>query len=171
MASVQNIASARGPGWQAVDLPYAEGFVMRIFLPDPGDPGPGAQGRADAGRVLEAATPAPVLIYLPKWDQTSTFELRKIFAVLGLQKMLQTETDFDSIQRRLTLRQAGQSVNVTVAEKGTVAAAVTQINAEAVSGMAPSNVIRFDRPFQYEIIHIETGLPLFVGRVSDPRPS
>ena len=47
-----------------------------------------------------------------------------------------------------------------MAEKGTVAAAVTQINARAVSGVAATNVIRFDRPFQYEIIHVETGLPL-----------
>jgi serpin B len=58
-----------------------------------------------------------------------------------------------------------------VAEKGTIAAAVTQINARAVSGVAATNVVRFDRPFQYEIVHVETGLPLFMGRVSDPRPS
>ena len=84
--------------------------------------------------------------------------------------MLQTETDFDSIQRGLKITEAGQSANITVAEKGTIAAAVTQINARAVSGAAADQVIRFDRPFHYEIVHVETGLPLFMGRVSDPTP-
>jgi serpin B len=83
--------------------------------------------------------------------------------------MLQTETDFNSIQPGLKIKQAGQSANITVAEKGTVAAAVTQINAKATSGTVPTKVIRFDRPFQYEIVHVETGLPLFMGKVSDPR--
>ncbi len=124
---------------------------------------------ADAALALEAAAPAPVQIFLPRWDHKSDFELRKVFTDLGLQTMLHTTTDFDSIQRGLKIQQAGQSANITVAEKGTVAAAVTQINARAVSGVAAPTVIHFDRPFQYEIIHVETGLPLFMGRVSDPR--
>ncbi|MGO4192030.1 serpin family protein [Arthrobacter sp. YAF17] len=171
MSGVQDLAYARGAGWQAVDLPYAEGFVMRLVLPDSGTSGPGAKDTADASVALEAAAPAPVQIILPKWEQESSFELRKIFTDLGLREMLNTATDFDSIQRGLKIQAAAQSASITVAEKGTVAAAVTQINARAVSGVAAMEVIRFDRPFQYEIVHVETGLPLFMGRVSDPRPS
>ena len=110
-------------------------------------------------------------IFLPRWDHKNDFELRKVFTDLGLQEMLHTETDFNAIQRGLKIQAAGQSATITVAEKGTVAAAVTQINARAVSGVAATTVIHFDRPFQYEIIHAETRLPLFMGRVSDPRPS
>ncbi len=33
MSGVQDLAYAQGAGWQAVDLPYAEGFVMRLVLP------------------------------------------------------------------------------------------------------------------------------------------
>ena len=43
MSGVQELAFARGKGWQAVDLPYAEGFVMRLVLPDSGAPGSGVQ--------------------------------------------------------------------------------------------------------------------------------
>jgi serpin B len=171
MSGVQDLAYARGAGWQAVDLPYAEGFVMRLVLPDSGASGPGRQVVADAALALETAAPAPVQIIVPKWDHKSSFELRKIFTDLGLQEMLNTATDFDSIQRGLKIQAAAQSASITVAEKGTVAAAVTQINARAVSGVASTQVIRFDRPFLYEIVHVETGLPLFMGRVSDPRPS
>ena len=171
MSGVQDLAYARGAGWQAVELPYAEGFVMRLVLPDSGTSGPGPQHAADAALALEAASPAPVQISLPKWEQESSFELRQVFTDLGLQTMLQTGTDFDSIQHGLKIQEAAQSASITVAEKGTVAAAVTQINARAVSGVAAMEVIRFDRPFQFEIVHIETGLPLFMGRVSDPRSS
>ena len=85
---------------------------------------------------LKPAAPASMQIFLPRWDQKSDFELRKVFTALGLQEMLHTATDFDSIQRGLKITQAGQSANITVAEKGTIAAAVTQINARAVSGVA-----------------------------------
>ena len=171
MSGIQELASARGTGWQAVDLPYAEGFVMRLVLPDSGEAGTGAQDFADAARALDAAAPSPTRLYLPQWDQKSNFDLRRVFASLGLREMLETETDFNSIQHGLKITQAGQAANITVAEKGTVAAAVTQINARAVSGAAPMNEIRFDRPFLYEIVHVETGLPLFMGKVSDPRPA
>ena len=169
MSGVQDVASAQGAGWQAVDLPYAEGFVMRLVLPDSGAALPGAEVFADVARALDSAAPSQTQLYLPRWDHKSNFELRKVFASLGLREMLQTETDFSSIQPGLKIKQAGQSATITVAEKGTVAAAVTQINAEATSGTVPMKVIRFDRPFQYEIVHVETGLPLFVGKVSDPR--
>jgi serine protease inhibitor len=171
MSGIQELASARGTGWQAVDLPYAEGFVMRLMLPDAGASAPGAEVFADAARALDAAAPSPTRLYLPQWDQKSNFDLRRVFAGLGLREMLETETDFNSIQHGLKITQAGQAANITVAEKGTVAAAVTQINARAVSGAAPMNEIRFDRPFLYEIVHVETGLPLFMGKVSDPRPA
>lgn len=170
MSGVQDLAYAQGAGWQAVDLPYAEGFVMRLMLPDAGTTMPGPQ-TLSAAKALETAAPAPTQISLPRWDHKSTFELRQVFTALGLREMLQTVTDFNAIQPGLEITQAGQSANITVAEKGTVAAAVTQINARAVSGAAFTHEIHFDRPFTYEIVHVETGLPLFMGRVSDPRSS
>ncbi|NUU31462.1 serpin family protein [Arthrobacter sp. C9C5] len=171
MSGVQELAFARGEGWQGVDLPYADGFVMRLVLPDSGAPGTGVPYLADAARALDAASPSPTQVSLPQWDHKSTFELRKVFTGLGLRDMLETETGFDAIQHGLKITQAGQSANITVAEKGTIAAAVTQINARAVSGAAFTHTIRFDRPFLYEIVHVETGLPLFMGRVADPRSS
>lgn len=171
MSAVLDLSFAQGAGWQAVGLPYADGFVMRLVLPDSGTSGPGLQDVAAAAEALESAAPAPTQLFLPKWDQKSTFDLREVFASMGLQEMLLTETGFDSIQPGLKIEKAAQASNITVAEKGTIAAAVTQINARAVSGVAATNVIRFDRPFQYEIVHIETGLPLFMGRVSNPSSS
>ncbi len=50
-------------------------------------------------------------------------------------------------------------------EKGTEAAAVTAVIMECTSAMPPQNLIylRFDRPFVYGIVDMETGAPLFLG--------
>jgi serpin B len=166
------LAYAEGAGWRAVELPYAEGFVMRLVLPGPGvGPETLTAGKlAEIAAALDTAPEVSVLISLPKWDHKSSFDLRKVLASLGLARTLVTTEDFDAIQRRLTITKAAQAANITVAEKGTVAAAVTQIDG-AVTGVppVPDQTIDFDRPFHYQIVHIETGLPVFMGKVADPR--
>lgn len=172
MHNMLQMKYAEGPGWRGVDLPYAEGFVMRLVLPDPG---------AGKGTVLDAETlvalagamdSAPlqtVQIQLPRWDHRCSFDLRKVFESLGLRETLTTTEDFNNIQPAMAITQAAQAANITVAEKGTVAAAVTQINGMVTSAPQPERTIEFDRPFHYQVIHVETGLPLFMGTVADPR--
>ncbi|MEW9872222.1 serpin family protein [Arthrobacter sp. HS15c] len=174
MHSLQEMAYAEGPGWQAVDLPYGEGFVMRLVLPaEDSDGGAGAltaDGLAQVARALDAAGTEDVDLALPTWDHKSHFDVRAILEQLGLQQTLNTTRDFDAIQPGLMITQAAQDANITVAEKGTVAAAVTQINGMATSVQPePARSITFDRPFHYQIVHVGTGLPLFMGKVADPR--
>ncbi|WP_455836635.1 serpin family protein [Pseudarthrobacter siccitolerans] len=174
MHAVQQMAYAEGPGWQAVDLPYGAGFVMRLVLPAEDSDGGAAAVQADmlagVAPALEAADPEPVELALPAWDHKSSFDVRAVLEQLGLRKTLETTTDFDAIQPGMVLTEAAQDANITAAEKGTIAAAVTQINGMVSSGPAqPDRSIAFDRPFHYQIVHTETGLPLFMGRVTDPR--
>ncbi|WP_066287140.1 serpin family protein [Arthrobacter sp. B6] len=174
MHGLQEMAYAEGPGWQAVDLPYGEGFVMRLVLPaehsDGGAAAVNADRLAEVARALEAADPEDIDLALPTWDHKSSFDLRAILERLGLQKTLTTTSDFDAIQPGLMITQAAQDANITVAEKGTVAAAVTQINGMATSAPPePARSISFDRPFHYQVVHVGTGLPLFMGKVADPR--
>ncbi|MFJ5959017.1 serpin family protein [Paenarthrobacter sp. NPDC092416] len=170
-----NMAYAEAPGWKAVDLPYAEGFVMRFVLPDggtPGSEGPAAvspEVLSDAAARLGRAAQDMVQISLPKWDHKTTFDLRKVFETLGLKETLATDTDFDVIQQGMKLTQAAQAANITVAEKGTIASAVTQINAKDSAALIPDREIVLDHPFHYQILHVETGMPLFAGWVADPR--
>jgi serine protease inhibitor len=174
MHGLQEMAYAEGSGWQAVDLPYGEGFVMRLVLPskdhDGGADAVTAGLLAEVARALDAADPEDVDLALPTWDHKSHFDVRAILEKLGLQKTLKTTTGFDAIQPGLMITQAAQDANITVAEKGTVAAAVTQINGMATSVQpAPARSVTFDRPFHYQIVHVGTGLPLFMGKVADPR--
>ncbi|WP_374211185.1 serpin family protein [Pseudarthrobacter cellobiosi] len=169
---------AEGAGWQGVDLPYADGFVMRLVLPAAGAEAGSRPASAvfSAEKLMEiadafdTATLETVQIQLPRWDHKSSFDLRKVFGSLGLQKMLDTTEDFNNIQSGMVITQAAQAANITVAEKGTIAAAVTQINGAVTSAPPqPERSISFDRPFHYQIVHVETGLPLFMGTVADPR--
>jgi serine protease inhibitor len=174
MHGLQEMAYAEGPGWQAVDLPYGEAFVMRLVLPgldsDGGADALKADRLAEVARALDAADPEDIQLALPTWDHKSSFDVRALLEQLGLQKTLNTTSDFDAIQPGLMITQAAQDANITVAEKGTVAAAVTQINGMVTSIQPePARSISFDRPFQYQIVHVETGLPLFMGKVADPR--
>ena len=173
MHGQQGMAFAEGPGWQAVDLPYGEGFVMRLVLPAEGSDG-GASLEADrlaeVAWALEGADSEIVQLALPTWDHKSSFDVRAVLEQLGLRKTLETTSDFDAIQPGLMVTQAAQDANITVAEKGTVAAAVTQINGMVTSAPPqPTRSITFDRPFHYQIVHVESGLPLFMGKVADPR--
>lgn len=162
---------AEGEGWRGVDLPYADGFVMRLVLPDSGTGTALSAGTlARIARTMDSAPQETVQIQLPRWDHKCSFDLREVLGALGLKKTLSTTTDFDAIQRQMMITQAAQAANITVAEKGTVAAAVTQINGMVTSAPPqPDRTIEFDRPFHYQIIHVETGLPLFMGTVADPR--
>ncbi|OFI38699.1 proteinase inhibitor I4 serpin [Arthrobacter sp. SW1] len=177
MSGVASVAYVKGEGWQAVDLPYADGFAMRLVLPDESSDGGGQlpSDTLDAGTLaavasaLGKAAPSPVAVTLPRWDHKSKFDLKKMLVRMGLTETFSTDRDFNAIQRGMFLTAAAQAANITVAEKGTVAAAVTQINARESSALIPPQSIVFDRPFHYQVVHQETGLPLFMGQVADPR--
>jgi serpin B len=172
MHNLLEMKYAEGTGWRAVDLPYAEGFVMRLVLPEAIDSAAslGAPQLTEIADAMEAAPLETVQIQLPRWDHKCSFDLRTVLEAAGLHKTLTTTEDFNAIQPRMTITQAAHAANITVAEKGTVAAAVTQING-MVTGAPPQpeHTIDFDRPFHYQIVHVETGLPLFMGTVADPR--
>jgi serpin B len=171
MHNLLEMKYAEGAGWRGVDLPYAEGFVMRLVLPDAGaDALFSGPQLTEIASALDTAPLETVQIQLPRWDHKCSFDLRAVLEAAGLQKTLTTTEDFNAIQPKMTITQAAQTANITVAEKGTVAAAVTQINGRVTSAPPqPEHTIDFDRPFHYQIVHVESGLPLFMGTVADPR--
>lgn len=161
---------AAGPGWQAVDLPYAGGFLMRLVLPEHGSPVPDAALLAAVAQGLAAGPPALVALGLPKWGHRCTVDLKPVLAGLGLAGTVGRTPDFEAIHKDAVIASAAQAVSITVAEEGTVAAAVTEV--EMVCGSLPEEPevrLVFDRPFLYQIIHEGTGMPLFLGTVMDPR--
>ena len=161
---------AEGTGWRGIDLPYGEGFFMRLVLPvGASTPTWSEDELVDIARVLDGAEPRFVAVELPTWDHEYTQDLLGVLRPLGLEETFGPAADLESIHPGAQITGGVQTANITVAEKGTIAAAVTQFAFATSAEMPPALRISFDRPFGYQIIHEETGLPVTLGTVADPR--
>lgn len=160
-------------GGQAVRLPYSEAFAMDVFLP-----GPGRQAAlgVEQWRALDEGLGGPaatdVQLQLPKVDVETSIDLVPPLTQLGMGILFADPgADLTGIAPDLVVGAVGHQTALTVDEEGTVAAATTEIGAEAGYAPAPSDpvVMTVDRPFALRIVHVETGWPLFMGVVADPR--
>ena len=176
-----------GDGYQAVGLPYAGSRLgMMIVLPDspPGDgspggswpggswPGSGPDG-GGLGRLLTGLAPRQVSLALPRFRVTSGFALRPVLAALGMPLPFSPEADFGGITtaQRLHIDEVAHKAYIDVNEEGTEAAAATAVIIKASARfMDPEAPVEMtvDRPFLFAITDTESGLPLFLGRVTDP---
>ena len=143
---------------------------MRLILPAEGSPPEWTERELlDMALLLDAAEDVRMELALPTWEHTFEQDLLQPLGALGLEESFGPDPDYRKIQPGSFVDGAAQAANITVAEKGTIAAAVTQLTMMASAPMPPELSITFDRPFGYQIIHEDTGLPLFLGTVADPR--
>lgn len=159
---------AEGAGWRAVELPYSDGFAMRIVLPDEGITGD-LEWSAVHG-ALNSASLANVALTMPSWETDALVDLTPMLSDLGLDAMIDPNGDLDGLFRDASVSGVAQAATITVAEKGTVAAAVTQVTV-GTTAVEPSQQqveLHLDRPFEYQVIERSTGLVLFAGMVADP---
>lgn len=170
MHGTRTVRYVAADGWSGLDLPYGQGFFLRLLLPADGSPARWTgQEFLDMAELLDAAEVVRVDVALPRWDHGFELDLRESLAAVGLSESFGPDADFHAIQPGSVVAGAAQVATITVAEKGTVAAAVTQFAMATSAPMPPEARISFDRPFGYQIVHEETGLPLFLGTVTDPR--
>jgi serpin B len=187
----------RGDGFQAVGLPYAGSRLgLLIVLPDGpigadppsvdppgadppagGQPGGGPPGigpdNGGLGRLLARLAPRQVSLALPRFRVTSGFALRPLLAALGMPLAFSPDADFSGITtaQRLRIDEVAHKAYIDVNEEGTEAAAATAViikaSARFMNTEPPVEMI-VDRPFLFAITDTESGLPLFLGRVTDP---
>jgi serpin B len=147
-------------GYTAVELPYVGGeLAMLIVVPD--------DGGAPLPQVDTNLTAGPVNLALPKWESRVALDLASVMTELGLPL---PGGDLSGIAPDLEIGTAVHAADITVDETGTEAAAATAIvirTTSAVIGHPPVD-ITVDRPFLFAVRHVDTGAPLFVGRVMDP---
>ena len=182
----------RGDGFQAVGLPYAGSRLgLLIVLPD-SPPGAGPAGAASPGgglpggglpgigpdsgglgRLLARLAPRQVSLALPRFRVTSGFALRPLLAALGMPLAFSPDADFSGITtaQRLRIDEVAHKAYIDVNEEGTEAAAATAVimkaSARFMNTEPPVEVI-VDRPFLFAVTDTQSGLPLFLGRVTDP---
>jgi serine protease inhibitor len=158
---------AAGQGWRAVELPYADGFAMRIVLPDGGAL---SEEQWLAVRAALDAAPKPLVdLTMPRWETDASLDLTTMLPQLGLDALPDPSGDLDGVFHGAAVSGVAQAATITVAERGTVAAAATEVvMVGSAAPQTPDVVLNLDRPFEYQVVDEETGLVVFAGRVADP---
>ncbi|WP_276924708.1 serpin family protein [Faecalibaculum rodentium] len=111
---------------------------------------------------------ADVQISMPKLDQESTLTLNDALAATGMTDAFGEEADFSAItgsKNDLYISSVLQKTYIEVSEKGTKAAAATEIGIETMAMPVEADPVVADRPYIYMIVDLEHSMPLFVGRV------
>lgn len=171
-------AYAEVDGWAAVRLPYVEAMHADIVLPpvgvDPASASPELLAKISA--ALDVAPAQAMMLALPTIDtgaQKLDLVASGVFDSLGIASLLcGGAPDLSGIALEageLCVDQAMQQAVLLVDEEGTVAAAVTEIAIRETSAPLVEIEMFFDRPFLFSVTHTETGLPLFMSAIRDPR--
>jgi serpin B len=160
----------RGDGYQAVLLPYrASRLAMAVVLPD----GPlDSLGGRTLGELTDGASTHQVTLSLPRFRVEADTSLAPVLRDLGVRTAFTADADFSGITaaERLSIGAAVHKAYVDVDEHGTEAAAATAIGfaAAAMRKPPPAAEMVVDHPFLFAIIDAATGLPLFLGQVTNP---
>ena len=183
MSQVARCGYRRGPGYQAVTLPYVgQALTMLVLLPEQGA----------SLRILERALTVSMLselvrlrpatsvkLFLPRFTITWGGDLIGALRALGIRRAFtREEADFSGINGRqppdeqaLYVSHVLQKAFSRVTEEGTEATAATAVDLTCF-GLAgappPTPVFRADRPFLFAIGDARSGAVLFLGRVVDP---
>jgi serpin B len=169
--------SASSDGWRAVEIPYAnEQLSMVVIVPSDGDVSALEASLGDGrwstvSSALDALPASQLEVLLPKFRFVHRAELSARLAAMGASEAFSARADFSGVSADVPMRieQVIHSTFIAVDERGTDAAAATGITFGPTS-IAPVRQFDVDRPFVFVIRDVQTGAPLFVGHVLDPRP-
>ena len=165
---------ASRPGLTLVELPY-EGDETALLVAVPDDPAGLASLEAALTPELlvdwvDALGPEHVALAFPRFRTRSRLDLEAPLAATGMPTaFVPFDADLSGavgLPGETFVEQVLQAAEIRVDERGTEAAAVTAVTVAITSAPPPLAV---DRPFLYLLRHRETGLVLFLGRMTDPR--
>jgi serine protease inhibitor len=168
----------KGSGYQAVRLPYMGGdLAMYIFLPDTNSSPAKLLQIMDGDKWRRVTMPGfserEGLVVLPKFKLENTYDLNEPLESLGMKTAFDpTNANFSGMfSDQHYISKVRQKTFVEVNEEGTEAAAVTEINMPAASGieMNPPKPFEMivDRSFLFAIVDARSEMILFMGLVND----
>jgi serine protease inhibitor len=179
--SATQLAYTAGPGWQAVDLPYA-GYelTMTILVPDPGQLGTiEAQLTPDLlTTVVATQALRTVQLALPRWSIESSVAANDALAAAGMPSAFDRRSaDFTAmiepdapVGSPLFLATVQHEASLAVDEAGSDSSAATSVDSVASGQTATAGPVSLvvDRPFLFFVRDVATGAVVFQGRVVDP---
>ncbi|MDR1131393.1 MAG: serpin family protein [Oscillospiraceae bacterium] len=124
-------------------------------------------------RTLDSAREAAVETAIPKFESAYSVEMRGILQSMGMTDAFDGDrADFTGLGRseagNIFISRVIHKTEIAVDARGTKAGAAAAVVVEA-SAMPPDDIktVFLDRPFVYLLLDCETGLPLFIGTVTD----
>lgn len=164
----ESLPSGRGPGWQAVRLPYSgEQLSMTVVVPDDLRAFEQSLDADLLARVDASIEDRGIHLSLPRFTARTHSSLARTLAAMGMPAAFGPAADFSGMtgSAGLFITAVEHEAVVEVDEEGTEAAAASGV------AMASSHgpTVTVDRPFLFLIRDEPTGAVLFLGRVVDPR--
>jgi serpin B len=144
---------------------------MLILLPKEGHMGD-VESQLSAERLgewVELMEAAAVNVYLPRFTFETKYFMMEDLAEMGMPTAFTDAADLSGMnaEDRLFIDKVIHQAFIEVNEKGTEAAAATGVSV-SLTGALQEDVFRADRPFIFLIRDVETGVIMFIGRVTDP---
>jgi serpin B len=165
------------PDAQVVELPYygsthGPKLAMDVILPkDAGGLAAVEKSLVSAGLAayVGALLPTEVDVSLPRFKTSWRRGLNSALQALGMREAFGASADFSAMARGggLFISLVQHEAFVDVSERGTEAAAATGVVMRKTAA-ARRAVFRADRPFVFVLRDIDSGLVLFMGRLSKP---
>ncbi|MCL2803386.1 MAG: serpin family protein [Micrococcales bacterium] len=157
-------------------LPYEGGrFAMLLVMPAGGPGNVAWDGQAIASWLTAAQERDGVELHLPKWESETSAKLAGPLMDLGLIDAFTDAADLTGLGQAapdapLVISEVAHKAVVKVDEAGTEAAAATSVGVRAGAALpgAEPVVVRFDKPYVFAIVDLDSGVPLFLGQVTNP---
>jgi serpin B len=160
-------------GLRAVEVPYdGRSMSMVLLVPSAVDGLAGLErslSRENLSLWLRSMTKQNVSLALPKFNVVSRFDLKETLAAMGMKDAFDVRTaDFSAMtdKQKLYISRVLHQAFIDTDERGTEAGAATAM-VMAKEGLPTVVSLRVDRPFIYIIRDVDTGILLFMGRVTE----
>jgi len=165
-------------GASGVLLPYDDGRLGYLaVMPDPGMSMEDFVAGLSQDKIaswMDSARQTQILLQLPKYEARYDITLNDVLDGMGISDAFsELSADFGRMGSveggNIFIGRVLHKTCIQVNEKGTEAAAATSVEMEPTGAPADDYVnLRFDRPFVYAVVDLETGLPLFIGLLDSP---
>jgi serpin B len=158
---------------QIIDLPYAgEDVSMLILLPRESYMG-GVEAQLSAdklGEWIELMEATDVNVQLPRFTFETKYFMKEDLAEMGMPTAFTDAADFSGMNTEdsLFIDKVIHQAFIEVNEKGTEAAAATGVSVKLSAAVSPQKTFNADHPFVFLIRDVDTGVIMFMGRVTDP---
>jgi serpin B len=163
-------SSASGEGWIGCIKPLVGSLAVQFVLPDPGRLDDASARFGVVVAEYESVRTMGSTLVLPRFEARFGAELSAPLAALGLRPLWE-EGSFLGIadDPTLVLDLVIHEAFVAMDEAGIEAAAATVLAMQAAAMPArPPVPVVLDRPFLFRVFDQQTGMTLFLGRITDP---